>query len=67
VNVFGPPSVRADAPAFVSEDAPESAPLNTTGAKAVNVVPEVKVPNPENVSVPVYIAAAPMVTVPEVE
>jgi hypothetical protein len=67
VNVFAPPSVRVDAPAFVREDAPESVPLNTTGAKAVNVVPDVKVPKPENVSVPVYVAAAPMVTVPEVE
>jgi hypothetical protein len=65
-NVFAPPNVSTDAPSFVNEKDPPTAPLNTTTLGVVTVVFEVKAPLPLNVSIPEF-AASPIVTAPPIE
>jgi hypothetical protein len=63
VNVFAPLSVSTDAPAFVNENAPPIAPLNTTTLGVVTVEFAVNAPTPPRVSSPVFVPS-PSVTAP---
>jgi hypothetical protein len=64
--VFAPPNVSTEAPAFVNENAPPTAPLKTTPLGVVTVVFDVSVPLPPIVKTPVF-AASPSVTDPPKE
>jgi hypothetical protein len=66
VNVFAPPNVSTDAPAFVNENAPPTAPLKTTPLGVVTVVFDVSVPVPPIVKTPVFVPS-PSVTNPPTE